>query len=151
VSLFYRAWEKYRLPFSYERARQPESEKVSQALYCLIGRGTTGLRGRQCIPDEVFLYYAGHFAHQPRSAAGLQALLADYFSLPVCVRQFRGQRLRLDPDDRTRLPSRNRTRGLNSRLGVDVVLGHHVWDVQGKFRVRLGPLTYDQFRRVFPI
>ena len=66
VSLFYRAWEKYRLPFAYERSRLDQGsrgpEKIAQALYCLVGRGTGGLRGRQEIPEEVFLYYSGHFA-----------------------------------------------------------------------------------------
>jgi type VI secretion system protein ImpH len=154
VSLFYRAWEKYRLPFAYERSRLDQSpkgpEKIAQALYCLVGRGTGGLRGRQEIPEEVFLYYSGHFAHQLRSASALELLLNDYFALPIRVQQFQGQRLRLDRDDQTRLPSRKRPGGLNSRLGVDVVLGDHVWDVQGKILLRVGPLTYEQFSRFFP-
>ena len=37
------------------------------------------------------LFYAGHFAHYPRSATSLERLLADYFELPVRVRQFHGQ------------------------------------------------------------
>jgi type VI secretion system protein ImpH len=178
VSLFYRAGEKYRLPFAYERsrsvarsgdrattgepgdrvvARSPDratagaTEKVTRALYSLVGRGTAGLRGREKVPEETFLYYGGHFAHHPRSAAALERMLTDYFHLPVRVQQFQGQRLRLDEDDVTRLPSRQRPRGLNCRLGVDAVLGDYVWDVQGKFRLRLGPLTYRQFRRFFPV
>jgi type VI secretion system protein ImpH len=155
VSLFYRAWEKYRLPFAYERSRQDgpatEPEKVGQALRCLVGRGTAGVRGRQDVPEDAFLYYAGHFAHHPRSAAGLERLLSDYFGLPIRVQQFQGQRLRLHRDDQTRLPSRQRARGLNCRLGVDVVVGDHVWDAQCKFRLRVGPLTYREFRRFFPL
>jgi type VI secretion system protein ImpH len=154
VSLFYRAWAKYRLPVAYERSRQHheagESDKVAHALVCLVGRGTAGLHGREDIPEEAFLYYAGYFAHHPRSAATLEAMLADYFRLPIRVQQFQGQRLRLDRDDVTQLPARTRRRGLNCRLGVDVVLGDRVWDVQGKFRLRIGPLTYRQFRRFFP-
>jgi type VI secretion system protein ImpH len=155
VSLFYRAWEKYRLPVAYERSRLEESggqpERVAQALHSLIGLGTAGLRGRRDFPDEAFLYYAGHFAHHPRSAAGLERVLADFFALPLRVLQLQGQWLCLEPDDQAELPSPARPRGRNNRLGCDAVLGDRVWDVRGKFRVRIGPLGYAQFRRFFPV
>jgi type VI secretion system protein ImpH len=154
VSLFYRAWEKYRLPFAYERARLDQSgrepEKVTQALYSLIGRATAGQRGRQSIPDEVFLFYGGHFAHHPRSAAALEQLLTDYFATPVCVLQLQGHWLYLERDDQARLPSREYPRGRNTRLGEDVVIGERVWGVQNKFRLRVGSLTYRQFLQFLP-
>jgi type VI secretion system protein ImpH len=151
VSLFYRAWGKYRLPLAYERSQDADApDRVTQVLHSLVGRGTAGLRGRREISEETFLYYAGHFAHHPRSAAALERMLSDHFALVVRVVQFQGQRLRLDCDDRTRLPSRQRPRGLNCRLGVDLVLGDHVWDAQGKLRLRIGPLTYREFCRFFP-
>jgi type VI secretion system protein ImpH len=155
VSLFYRAWEKYRLPFSYERSRLDgpgrEPDGVTQALHCLVGRGTAGLRGRQEVPDEALVYYGGHFAHHPRSTAALEGMLAEYFALPVRVLDFVGQWLPLERDDRTRLPGPRPPRGLNCRLGDGAVAGTRVWDVQGKFRLRIGPLTYRQFRRFFPV
>jgi type VI secretion system protein ImpH len=49
------------------------------------------------------------------------------------------------------LPALGRPRGQNNRLGTDVVVGDRVRDVQSKFRLRIGPLTYAQFRRFFPI
>jgi type VI secretion system protein ImpH len=154
VSLFYRAWEKYRLPFAYERARlNPEGglDLATLALYSLVGLGTGRLRGLLQVDDEAFLYYAGHFAHFPRSASALEGLLCDYFALPVRVEQFQGQWLSLAPEDRSRLADAARPRGLNSALGVDAVAGERVWDVQGKFRLRVGPLTYAQFRRFMPL
>jgi type VI secretion system protein ImpH len=33
---------------------------------------------------------------------------------------------------------------------MDVIVGERVWDVQSKFRLRVGPLTYPQFRRLMP-
>jgi type VI secretion system protein ImpH len=154
VSLFYRAWEKYRLPFAFERSQQAgarEPGKIVQSLYCLAGRGTAGLRDRSTIPEPVFLYYAGHFAHHPRSAAALELMLTDYFKLPFRVRQFQVQHLRLGLDDRTQFPRRPKPRGRNTSLGIDTVLGERVVDAQGKFRLRIGPLTYAEFRRFFPI
>jgi type VI secretion system protein ImpH len=152
VSLFYRAWEKYRLPFAYERARRTEGrpDRCTQALYSLVGLGTAGLRGRQEFDDEAVLYYAGHFAHQPRSASALGDVLGDHFDMPVAVEQMQGQWLVLERDDRTLLPGRGCRKGRNNQLGMNAVLGERVWDVQSKFRLRVGPLDYAQFRRHLP-
>jgi type VI secretion system protein ImpH len=154
VSLFYRAWEKYRLPFAHERFRLDPGERevdlATWALYCLVGLGTAGLRGRLEVPDEAFLFYAGHFAHQPRSAVALECLLADYFAMPLRVEQLQGQWLPLDSEDQARMPGPGFPQGRNNRLGVDLVIGERVWDVQSKFRLRVGPLTFAQFRRLMP-
>jgi type VI secretion system protein ImpH len=154
VSLFYRAWEKYRFTIAYESAQTspvPGAEDLfTRCLYCLIGLGTGGLRRRLAFDDEAFLFYAGHFAHYPRSAISLEMMLADYFELPVQVRQFLGQWLYLSKEDQSSLPCAPRPRGLNNQLGASLVIGERVWDVEGKFRVRLGPLGYRQFRRFMP-
>ncbi|MCC6416940.1 MAG: type VI secretion system baseplate subunit TssG [Gemmataceae bacterium] len=154
VSLFYRAWEKYRLPFTYERARLDaaggEEDLTAWCVYCLAGVGTGGLRGRLAIDDEAFLYYAGHFAHYPRSAAALEGILQDYFELPIQIQQAQGQWLVLDDVDQSSLPTPAHRNGRNCQMGVNAIVGERIWDVQGKFRVRVGPLTYDQFRRFMP-
>ena len=147
ISLFYRAWEKYRFPVAYERVeRTPEpatEDLFTHCLYCLVGLGTGGLRGRMEFDDEAFLFYGGHFAHWPRSAVSLERMLADYFELPVEVRQFQGQWLYLSRGGPVvAAVARAGPQGLNTQLGADVVVGERVWDVEGKFRVRLGPLGY---------
>jgi len=40
------------------------------------------------VPDYAKLSRAGRFAQQARSADGLEAILTDYFDLPVEVRSF---------------------------------------------------------------
>ena len=115
-----------------------------------MGLGTSGLRGRLEVDDEAFLYYAGHFAHRPRCAASLEAMLEDYFELPIQVRQMQGQWLHLSDADRSRLSLGGRGRGRNNRPGIDLVVGRRVWDVQSKFRVRVGPVGYEAFRRLMP-
>ena len=154
ISLFYRAWEKYRFPFGYERSELAsvgdKEDWFTQCLYSLLGLGTGALRGRVEFDDEAFLYYAGHFAHRPRSAVSLELILADYFELPARVVQFQGQWLRISPEDQSSLPCPRWPRGLNTRLGVETIVGERVWDVTGKFRVRLGPLVYSQFCRFVP-
>ena len=153
ISLFYRAWEKYRFPIAYERSKQaPDQDEdlFTSSLYCLIGLGTNKLRGRQSVADETFLYYAGHFAHYPRCALSLEELLKDYFGLPIEVEQFFGQWLYLNVEDRSRMPGPGLPLGMNCQLGVNLIIGDRVWDVQSKIRIRLGPLTYSQFCRFMP-
>jgi type VI secretion system protein ImpH len=154
ISLFYRAWEKYRLPLGYERSQLDraggEPDAVSGGLYSLVGLGTPHLRGRLEIDDEVFLHYGGHFAHFPRSAIALECLLEDYLEMPTRVLQIQGQWLRLDPADRCAMPSARHPDGRNNQLGVSVVVGQKIWEIQSKIRIRLGPLTWRRFRGLMP-
>jgi type VI secretion system protein ImpH len=154
VSLFHRAWEKYRLPFSYEQfkqlAEQQQDDPVTWGLYCLVGFGTEKLRGRLEVPDEAFLYYAGHFAHQPRCVTSLEGLLADFFEMPLTVLSLHGQWLNLDDQDLSRMAGQGSRGGRNNQMGVTLVVGRRIWDVQSKFRLRLGPLNYAQFQRLMP-
>src|SRR5262245_47148317 len=77
ISLFYRAWEKYRFPIAYERAvanRAPYDD-FSLTLFDLISMGTKGLRGKLEVGDEALLFYAGLLAQHPHSASALTGLL----------------------------------------------------------------------------
>ncbi len=154
LSLFYRAWEKYRLPFAYERSRltagEGKDDGITRGLYCLVGMGTGGLRDRQEFADEAFLYYAGLFAHFPRSAGSLEGLLGDYFQLPIEVHQFQGRWLTLRPEDCTILPSSQIPQGMNLQLGIETVAGDRIWDIRSTFRIRVGPLGIQQFRSLMP-
>ena len=151
LSLFYKAWEKYRFPIAYERARRctPKPGKLdlfTEALFSLTGLGTQQTRGRLLIDDDTFLYYSGHFAHRPRSALGLQQILEDYFAFEVVVQQYVGHWLYIDPADQSRLG----TLGGNNRLGEDTVAGHRMWNCETRFRLRIGPVGYAQYQRLMP-
>jgi type VI secretion system protein ImpH len=102
------------------------------------------------VADEAVLFYGGHFSHSPRCAISLEGLIEDYFQLPVEVQQFCGQFLQLSPDEQSSLPTPQWPEGLHLQLGEDVIVGEQVWDVQSKFRFRLGPLNYEQFQRFLP-
>lgn len=151
LSLFLRAHEKYRFPLLFERAA-PFGEPVpfTSALLALAGFGTGALQGRLECADEVVLRFAGHFSRRPRPVVNLAAMLSAYFELPVEVEQFRGEWLTLPVAERTRLPSEPEPSGRHNVLGVDAVLGRQAFDVTGSFRVRVGPLPWDSFRRFLP-
>jgi type VI secretion system protein ImpH len=154
LSQFYRAWAKYRLPIAFEESvlsgEALGEDRISRCIYSLVGMGTSGLRGRHDFADPVLLYYAGHFAHQPRNASSLQRMIADYFQLPVELRQFQGQWLYLDEDDQSRTGKSPLAGSLNNQLGLNVVVGRRVWSIENRFRIRLGPLNYAEFHRHMP-
>ncbi len=175
ISLFYRAWEKYRFPFGYERhvldrfpsaedgdsdhlelelsaaAADIKDDAFTRVLYSLVGLGLPTLRGRLAVDDEAILFYAGLYAHRPPCAISLACELEDYFGLPVSIDQFQGQWLQLSEEDRSRTGGDGTGANWNNRLGMDVIVGERVWDVQAKFRVRLGPLSYSEFCRFMPV
>ena len=144
ISFFYRAWAKYRFPVSYNRGEQ---DRFTQYLLDLIGLGTDGLQQRQAVPDEAILHYVALFAQQSRSASSLEAILSDYFQVPVEVEQFTGSWYRLgvpiqcaleDEDDQAH------------RLGAGAVVGDEVWDRQSSARVRIGPMELARYRDFLP-
>ncbi len=152
ISHYYRAWEKCHFFVGYEMARRdssPGEDLFTRALYCLIGQGTGGLRDRQVIADETFLYYAGHFAHWPRTATALEKMIFDYLRVPVCIQQFQGQWLYLRLADQTRLSS-DPFQSENNRLGMTAIAGERIWGIENKFRIRLGPLSYATFCKYMP-
>ena len=140
VSLFYRAWCKYRFPIGYERG----DDAFTSYLFDIGGLGTKGIRGRMSLPDESLLPYIGLIAQKPHSCNALENVLSDYFGTPAKIKQFFGQWLALDSADYTRLGERN------SLLGESAIAGTKIWEQQSKFRVRLGSLTFKQFQNFLP-
>jgi type VI secretion system protein ImpH len=151
LSLFVRASDKYRLPLAYERRGDRKADPITAALLALVGLRPSSLRDRQALSDETLAYHAGPFSHRRPTASTLAAMLSQYFDRPVRIRQFRGRWSELARDEQTRLgPVRRTGLGRFQQLGVDAVAGARVYDVQGSFRVELGPLDYAAFRGFMP-
>ncbi len=144
ISLFYRAWRKYRFDVACEEG---ERDLFSRHLLSMLGLGTDGLRDRQAVPDDTLIYYAGLLAQRPRSAQGLQQILADYFEVPVKIEQFAGGWYRLDGETQCRLADGNSE---SEELGFGAVVGDEVWNQQSKVRIVLGPLTLERYADFLP-
>lgn len=148
VSLFYRAWEKYRFVCAYERsARQKaQPDPFTESLYALAGLGLPALRIQNRLRGRAVLFYAGLLAQRPHSAASVEGILKDYFRVPVSITQFMGQWVSLGREDWTSL----RGHDGNNQLGTTAILGESVWETQTKFRVQMGPLSYQEYCQFIP-
>ena len=167
ISLFYRAWEKYRFFVSYERGdyKKLDPDPFTRSLRALIGLEAPTLRDRlhlverdldvygdepprvlAKIDDINLLFYAGLLSNRTRNASGLRAILADFFGLAVEIKQFQGQWLLLEKSNQSSIGDLDG----NNQLGVNLVAGEKVWDVQGKIRVRIGPLSRERFLDFVP-
>ncbi|MBM4076918.1 MAG: type VI secretion system baseplate subunit TssG, partial [Planctomycetes bacterium] len=177
VSLFYRAWEKYQFWMSSERMlyeqrqaveegesqfrsfvldQRPRFDPFGEMLLSLVGLGAPSsryvlshrdsLQPRTEIADQTWRYYAGLVSNRHRPAVNLESILSDHFQLPVRIRSLCGRWLHLETADQTRLKA-----GCNSKLGQETVAGKKVWEVQGKYRIEIGPLSYDEFCELLPI
>jgi len=149
ISLFHRAWEKYRLPATFER-QAPGEDAVTACLKAIVGLDTPHLRNRLAVDDDAIVHFAGHYAHWPRSVAALEAVLSDFFERPVRIQQFHGRWTWLSPDEFTALPTLALPEGSFAQLGTNAVVGERVWDVQGSFRICIGPVRYRQFIGFMP-
>lgn len=152
LSLFYRAWEKHDYAAAYQTAHSlGQEDAVTRILWCLIGMGTSGLRDRLRLEDKSLLYYAGLLADTRSRQTTLSNILSDWFHVPVQVLQFQGQWLPIPLADQTRMQLPRLGEQSNNQLGVDAVVGERVWNVENRFRIRIGPLSLQEFTRFSPL
>lgn len=140
VSMFFRAWEKYRFPVAYERG----NDDFTSYLFDIAGLGTRGLRGRMGLDDESLLPYTALIAQKPHSQNAVGNVVSDYFSVPAMIEQFYGQWLPLNKQDLTKVGVEN------SLLGLTAIAGSRIWHQQTKFRIKLGALAFNQFHAFLP-
>ena len=131
---------KYRLFF---RTAEEESADDLERLFSLTGLGEAKLR--RSFPDSRrWLRYTGLLGQFPRSALGLQTIIADALAVPTEVIPCRPRRVAVPPDQRLAVGM------AGSTLGIDTVVGGELEDRTGMFRLRLGPLTRTQFAALLP-
>jgi type VI secretion system protein ImpH len=144
ISLFCQAWEKYRFSIAYERG---ERDRFSFQVRALIGLGTPGLENRQRVPDDSLLYFSGLLSLHPRSATAMRQMLIDYFGVEVEVEQFVGAWYPVETDLQCSL---GLEKSDSERLNLGALVGDEIWDQQSKVRVRMGPLTLNEYLDFLP-
>jgi type VI secretion system protein ImpH len=136
--LLYQAWLKYR--FSHN-AVEANDKRYWEIIYSILG-----------LPEEFrefgdlsghFLKYTGIISQRPKTQMGLKIILDDYLKginvdVEPCVMRkvpiVEHQRCKLSVD--------------NNALGFDSVIGEQICDRSGKYILRIGPLTSDQFQMI---
>ncbi len=144
ISLFYRAWEKYRFALVYERAGSDERGVFEQALFSLMGIGTAGLQSRQGLNSRALLARAHAVGSRGVSALGLAATIEDYFGVTARIDQFIPAWYQIEDSEVCRLGKQS------CHLGEDTCLGARTRMAQSRFRVCLGPLSWRQMAEFLP-
>ena len=146
ISLFYRAGRKYRI--TSDEGSGPHRQAFADALLALSGLGPAGAatRDRLSLDDHRLLLHAGLFTRQIRTAEGLAALIHGTLGIEAEVQQFVPRWVEIGPEFRARIGPGGRNNG----LGQNCVIGTRYLDVQSKFRLRIGPLSFAEFRRLLP-
>lgn len=140
VSLFYRAWTKYRLVPQLEAYHLvSQSDPITDLINALAAAKNNPLSSQQ--------YYSGHFSKRIRSANALEALLNDYLRQPVTVEQHVGSWLPLDEENLSQLQCRGNDR---IRLGQGIMIGRRAWSVQSKIAIHINDLSFSQYKAITP-
>lgn len=139
VSLYYGARAKHDPILQLEAG----NSLFERALSALSGLGTEGLRNRVSMDDRALFARAALISMSPIPAVALTGILTSYFEVPFEIDQFIPKWFDVEEEDRTCL-------GLaNSVLGEEVYLGDSIELCQSKFRLRVGPLSWDEYRNFF--
>ena len=141
-SYFYRGWKKYRPGLLFERSYENEH---AQRFLSLAGVGTPDAALEAFAPLRLAAF-AGRLGPHVRNAEGLKALVEGMVPpiraevvenvprwVPVAQRPGLGKQARVP-----------------LQLGENALVGGRLYDVSGKFRLRLGPLTLEQFQALSP-
>jgi len=127
----------------------PADSLAANHLYAICGLGRdpdSKARTRSEFHARELLQYCGLLAYKPRSAAGLERMLSDFFEIPVTVDQFAGAWLDFGDGLRTTIG----WSGRNRSLGVSAVVGSRIWDEHAGISLRLGPLDLGTFQSFLP-
>lgn len=146
VTLFFKAWGKYRLHFQYESNRR---ERFLPIVLSMLGVEGNTMQNAVCNTDNMVLaetlaFYGGGLRQSAHSAQMIERILSDYFKIPVLLRQFVGRWHNLPISQTSSLGMANMT------LGKDIVCGSRMWQCQTSIAVELGPLDRTEFDRFLP-
>lgn len=143
LSVYYRVAQKYSFVLSPERTLETP---VGNMLCAVTGVDSKqGAYLNASVP--ALTQYAGILWQRPRSSAGLEQILSDYFQVPINIKQFVGAWVNIDRRQRSFM---GRRKGRNHKLGRTTFLGKRFWQAGHHFIVNVGPLTTEQFHHFIP-
>ena len=141
--MFYRSWASAQPTVQFDR---PDEDRFSVYVGSTFGLGTPEVRDRDELPDLAKLYYGGRLASQSKNAEGLKAMLEDFFQLPASIDEFVGKWTNIPEEFRCYLGKSKQS----ATLGECATIGSQVWDCQQKFRITMGPMSWDDYQELLP-
>ncbi|WP_192022873.1 type VI secretion system baseplate subunit TssG [Shewanella sp. WPAGA9] len=137
ISLFYRAWEKYRFSVNYQPLQDSPPDSVSafnnqKDSFTHVLSLLSGKKSLNC-------YYGGFLNRKTPSAESLRIMLKDFTGCEVEIASFQGRWQQLSANEQTKLSSRAMPEGQYARLGVDASIGSRVWDINSSISIQLTP------------
>lgn len=138
--LLFGAWAKSR---PLIKVVEEQDRTTIDRLFALIGLGDTRLR--EGLPEsDGLLPYLGLLTQFPRTALGLQTMLADALGrIPVRVTSCKAVTLDIPEDQRLAL-------GRANSLGDNSFLGEKIDDRTTSIQIRIGPVSYNIFHQLLP-
>lgn len=140
ATLLFRAWKTGQPAADLDRGM---GGALESAVAAISGRHAKNLRDRDAMPDLAKRHFAGHLANGPRTPEALVSMLSVFFGAAVHIEEFVGEWLDLEPEDCWQL-------GGSGGLGQGTVVGSRVWSRAAKFRLRIGPLSREDYERLLP-
>jgi type VI secretion system protein ImpH len=144
LSFFYRAWACNEKSVDFDRA---DDARYADYFGSFFGIGTPAFQDRDSVPDWTKIHFSGRLSAQTRNAEGLEAILADFFRIPTEIREFEGYWMKIPTENQCRLGESPET----GSLGINAVVGERKYEVQLKFRIRMGPMELVDLQRLVPI
>lgn len=142
LSLFYRAWQKYRCADADMAG--PEG-LYTRRLLLLLGLDHLPRVCDERLVNVQLIRFAELLTQHPHSATGLQTCLRRFFpGIPIEVEPCVAVWTAIPPDQRSRLGMQ----GVS--LGEDFWLGEDVCNRSTTFRVAIGPIDYRTFQEFLP-
>lgn len=136
-------WKKYRYRARFESGAL---DPFSSQLFALIGLGGEEIRRAQELNWKRLLPYLGLLSLRAHSAALIEAVLRYYFKhAELALEQCIERQVEILDEQRNRLGKDN------SMLGENLVLGEHLRDRCGKFRIHIRELDWQRFHEFLPI
>ena len=142
VDILYGAWRKYRYYLQY---REGAEDALSRRFLGFIGMGYEQLRENEGLNWSRLLAYMGLIAFKSDAAGSLESILRHYFAhaavhVVQCIRRI----VDIPEDQLCRLGV------ANCHLERDCLIGEHVPDQTGKFRILLADLSWRRFNAFLP-
>lgn len=143
LSLLYRAWAQ---PRPTVQADRPGEDRFRMYLGALFGRGQDRQIDSDQMPHDAKLHFSARLLASARGPEGLEQIIAFYFHVDARIEEYAGEWLPLGGAVMLRLGAAH-----GARLGLDAIVGEVAWTCNHRFRIVLGPLTYEQFGAFLPI